>query len=834
MASKNKDLWDNPIHLDYTTITDPCGRITTYHFFGYSGGFDTAGESNCYKYGLIRRKYTADSMGNIETATEYTWDKLDNPISPFDYDVPHDCSDSNVYVPVLKQQVVYHGGTILNWDQYPRDMDTWKIYTVDTTYTTRFRNFDNYGNVRLTKEYNRIPLYEYTPALRTTTKIFWYNQARNIVKDRPATVRVQGNSDFPGDFTSSYSYDTWGNILTENHYGVTTTHTYHGNGNLASTTDANNHTTTYQWQNGAVSRIDNPEYVTTRTVNPDGTVATETRNNHTTTYAYTPGMRLKRETLPIGNPTVYSYHFGSGTYTRKTRGGFTSQTSYDGLDREISTWNSTGKTTAITYKACGLKESTSSNTGDTTTFDNLGRITRITHQDGKFIQYTNNSDADILVTDEADKQTHLLYDTFGIPGEKYLTSVNDADNHTAEYRYNVLGNLTSSSYDGVSRNFEYNTKNFLIRETHPESGITAYTHDGIGNIRSRDDGLTTKLYDYDGINRLTSITAGSQTIGYQYDDADNLTRLSSPDGVITYQYDPADRMTRATTSTLGVNGILSFTWDGNDNLKTIYYPSGKTVTYSYNALNQVTGITGFGGSVSPITYYTSGISLGLLKSFRFGNGQTTNLAYNSRRAMTRSAAPALDLGFEYADYRGNMTRLVNYLDQGKNKSFNYDNVNRLRVFNGPWGSGRFDYHAGGNRVRKIRGGTISYGYSANRMSSATGTSYAYNSDGDMTRMGNIYLDYTPFHRLWRIRKNSQTQATLGYDGNGNRIYKKTGSTPEMYLRGPGNNILTDLDGTGRSKREYIFLNDKLVAKVGEQPTRRGIVAPWLILLLGNH
>ncbi len=118
------------------------------------------------------------------------------------------------------------------------------------------------------------------------------------------------------------------------------------------------------------------------------------------------------------------------------------------------------------------------------------------------------------------------------------------------------------------------------------------------------------------------------------------------------------------------------------------------------------------------------------------------------------------------------------------------------------------------------------------MSSATGISYGYNSDGDMTRMGNIYLDHNAFHRLWRIRQDGRILATLGYDGNGHRIYKKAGSGTEIFLRGPDNSILADLDGSGRSRREYIFLNNRLVAKVG-QPDRKGSVAPWLLLLLGN-
>jgi len=832
---KDEDGWGNPMHLDYTTITDSCGRKTIFHFFGYSGGYDTAGENNCSLYGLVREKFTTDAQGHIEEAVDYTWDQLDDPISEVAaYGVPHACYDSDVYVPVLSEQIIYHGGFLSNWYWYDMDPAKWEVLAPTDTYVTRYKNFDDYGNTRTIQEYDRKPVNNYTPALRTTTKTFWYNPDENIVKDKPATIHIQGSSAFPGTFQSGYGYDSFGNVLTENKYGVETTHTYHNNGNLRSTTDANNHTTWYSWQYGAISEIENPEYTITRTINPDGTIANETNGRgYTTHYTYTPGMRIKRETPPAGNPTVYTYHFGSNSYVRKTRGGFSTWTYYDGLGRERGTRDSVGKTTAIAYKPCGLKNYTTSNTGDTTRFDALGRVTRITHKDGKSIVYDNQADSDIIITDEAGKKTTLHYATFGAPGEKYLTSVKDALNHTATFKYNILGNLTQASFDGVTRRYQYNDKNFLVRETHPESGITAYTHDEVGNIRTKDDGLTTKIYSYDGINRLKSVSAGSQVLGYQYDDADNLTRLTSPDGTIRYTYDPANRLTGASTSTLGASGSLNFSWDNNDNLVTIGYPSGNNVRYTYNTLNQVTRVSGFGGSVSSISYYTSGEALGLLKSFRFGNGRTTTLYYDKRRAMTRTHSPALDLGFQYSDSRGNMTRLINYLNRSRDKSFSYDNVSRLRVFNGPWGSGRFDYSTDGDRVRKIRGSTISYGYNANRMTSATGTSYAYNSDGDMTRMGNIYLDHTAFHRLWRIRKSGKTLARLGYDGNGNRIYRKAGSDTEIYLRGPDNNILADLDGSGRSKREYIFLNGKLVAKSGSSD-RRAIVAPWLILLLGNN
>lgn len=805
---------ENEKHLDFTTINDSCGRTTTYHFYGYSGGYDDDNQSGCYKYGLTRQKYTTDSSGQVEEAVVYTWDELDNALSPVGYLVANACNDTATYVPVLIEQTIYRGGTVLFFS----DPDNWGVSNPKDTYTTRYRDFDAYANPETTKEYDNVPPFESSTALKTITQTYFSNTNLNIVKDKPTTIRIQGNTSFPGDFTTSYTYDTYGNLLTENRFGVNTTHTYYSNRNLASTKDANNHTTSYGWTNGAINSINNSVYSISRSINWDGTVDSETNGRgYTTSHTYTSGMRISRSTPPIGNSTNFTYSFGSNSYIQETRGTFSSRIYYDGLGRGSSTWDSIGKTTSTTYKSCGVKSSTSSNIGDTVSFDNYGRITTVTHQDATQIRYTHYSDKHVEIIDEANKRSHQYYATFGSPGEKLLTSVKDANNSTATYSYNVLGNLLSSSFGipSVSRTFYYNSKNFLYRETHPESGTTNYTFDNVGNLKTRDDGLTTKSYTYDAIDRLLSITAGIEILSYNYDDADNLTLLSSPDASLTYQYDAANRITGSTTTTLGQSNSLAFSYDNNDNLATILYPSGKTVSYGYNTLNQITGISGFGSTVSSVGYYTTGTSLGLLHNFSFGNGQTTTLTYNNRRAMTGTASGAINLGFTYGDNRGNMTGLTNNLDHNKDKSFTYDNISRLNAFNGPWGSGDFNYDADGDRSSKTMASTINYSYVSNRMASATGTSYAYNSDGDMISGGDFSFEYSPFHRIRQVSDSSGIISSFGFDGNGQRVYKTANNKTTIYIRDFKGRLLSELDSSGTFYDDYIYLGENMVARGGE-------------------
>jgi YD repeat-containing protein len=103
-------------------------------------------------------------------------------------------------------------------------------------------------------------------------------------------------------------------------------------------------------------------------------------------------------------------------------------------------------------------------------------------------------------------------------------------------------------------------------------------------------------YGYDNASRLTSITYkqnGTTVLGdltYEYDQNGNrvktggsFARTVIPQAVGTTAYDAANQQTTFADKTL--------TYDNNGNLQTITDSSG-TTTYTWNARNQLTGISG--------------------------------------------------------------------------------------------------------------------------------------------------------------------------------------------------------------------------------------------------
>jgi YD repeat-containing protein len=249
----------------------------------------------------------------------------------------------------------------------------------------------------------------------------------------------------------------------------------------------------------------------------------------TITYLYDAAMRPTKITPPIGNPTTIIYEYDtSGYLTSKNeqRGSFSTRTSYNGLGRKTGTSNSLGITTGIAYTSCGLTQSTTSSIGDTTLFDAFGRTTQVTHKDNTRKLYNYQSDSQLQITDESNNtQTHY-FQWFGNPADNTLSKVVDPLNQTMEYFYNILGSLIKAQGSGRTDSYGYDGKNFLVIESHPESGTTTYTRDGVGNIKTIQDGLGTRTLQYDAINRLLSDSSGSIARSYTHDNANNLVTVT--------------------------------------------------------------------------------------------------------------------------------------------------------------------------------------------------------------------------------------------------------------------------------------------------------------------
>lgn len=194
------------------------------------------------------------------------------------------------------------------------------------------------------------------------------------------------------------------------------------------------------------------------------------------------------------------------------------QTSYDGVGRKLSVSEpeSTGTSAPTSPLTATLKT--------TYTYDEFGRPTQVQSPDNSVTTYTYHGIRENSVrktiatgaTTTTDATTTSDHDSFG-----RLRKVSEPSgpapagaNVDTIYGYDVGGHLSSVEMKGAegvvqNRVFDYDGRGFLRWETHPESGMTAYSYDALGHVTSKTQSAAGTLFDlqyqYDSAGRLLHV-----------------------------------------------------------------------------------------------------------------------------------------------------------------------------------------------------------------------------------------------------------------------------------------------------------------------------------------
>jgi RHS repeat-associated protein len=278
--------------------------------------------------------------------------------------------------------------------------------------------------------------------------------------------------------------------------------------------------------------------------------------------------------------------------------------------------------------------------------DYPGQRTKITYADGKYVDYTYESDGRMkTVTDWLSRQTEYTYYDDGLlkktqqPNGFYADYVYDSagrltdlDNKTPQngiwsgftYSLDANGNRTQDVDDVGTTTYEYDALNRLTNESNWDPGGASYAYDANGNRLTK--GSTN--YTNDAANQMTAV--GSTT--YQFDKNGNQTQRGSD----TFSYDHENRLTQTViggstfSSTYNGDGLrmshtsggttTNYTWDVGaglaeilkDNTYTYVYgldlisatdSSGNQNYYMHNGLGSVTNILDYNGNEKGNYFY---------------------------------------------------------------------------------------------------------------------------------------------------------------------------------------------------------------------------------------
>ena len=215
------------------------------------------------------------------------------------------------------------------------------------------------------------------------------------------------------------------------------------------------------------------------------------------------------------------------------------------------------------------------------------------------------------------------------------------------------------------------------------------------------------------------------------------------------------------------------------------YPSGRTVSYTFDSLGRVNGITtAYSGQTQPIVGNVAYHPFGGVKSYTLGNGQTYARSYDQDGRISTYTLAGTSYGVLYDD-AGRIETITETLNPPNTNTYGYDVLDRLTSATLPSVTYGYTYDAVGNRLTKAVGSntdTYTYGTTSNRTATLTpasgpARSFTLDANGSTT---------------------DDDLNTYGYDARGRMVQAVSGAGTTSYkVNALGQRMRKTNSGTGR-------------------------------------
>ena len=492
---------------------------------------------------------------------------------------------------------------------------------------------------------------------------------------------------------------------------------YNGNGTLASMTDFNGNTTSFDYLGWKVTSV----------VDALG---------NTTNISYNDHGAPETITGPMGKVTQYEYNqYGNLTRFTENPLGITSITNYDAISRVESTTNSSGKTRHYEY-------------------DNNCNVTK--------------------VIDELGNSTAYFYDE-----NDNLIRIVNSKGYATELIYDLGDLLESVSFQGSAISMEYNPDGTIKKYTSPKGDVFNYVYDEAGRLTSdgyasysyNDFGLVESVtkdgksivYEYQAIGLKTkSITYDGIKVNYSYDLNGNVKTITYPgdgDKTVTYYYDALNRVESVTDWN---NNTTSFVYRSDGQLDYYTYPNEVRTYYTYDENGRQNGVSsyrsnGLGSLIASESFSLDNIG-NIIQEDVVQPFETLPSEIASYLSYTYNSANRLetmgDISFMY-DANGNTTMRTG-------REYSYDSKDNLIGVLGGF-TATYTYDGLGNRRTATRDGeTTNY-----VLDILTGNgNVIMETDGGGSPI--YYYVYGPYGLISRIDANNEVEYYV-YDYRGSTL-----------------------------------------------------------------
>ena len=464
-----------------------------------------------------------------------------------------------------------------------------------------------------------------------------------------------------------------------------------------------------------------------------------------------------------------------------------------------------------------------------TQYDVLDRPLKVINADGTTQIYKYHFASDIhnvvrLMTQTED-ENHVKTQTLQSPQDWLIEQV-AGDGSTTFFEYSPLGELLrTTDAEGYQTAYSYDMFGHLIARIHPDAGKTIWKYDPAGNrIAQQTANLALHgeaikyIYQYDRLSEIQYPHHKENDVLYLYDQAGRIAVREDGTGCETFLYDMLGNVAQSIrriilpTENQAYTFRTQFKYDSFGRMRNIIYPDGEVLHYGYTTgglLKSVAGIKH--GKQNLYLWDRQYDEQGRKVLQKVGNGVWTKYSYDAQRQWLSNlytelpdGTPLQDMHYQY-DPVGNIVSIEQLapltsdpLGGAYANNYAYDKQYRLTKSNGAGGFPYFfmaTYSPSGRMGSKFTS-TPSWqtdlllGYDDQYATHQPRTIFDPNignlnlfwdANGNLAQMVGCKQNRAHFHE-WdednklRFAIGEKFAGCYGYDGNGERTYKLTGTS----------------------------------------------------------